>query len=150
MLKFPKKDTTRSYELTVVIPGDRTSTQVTTIVTSIQSLAKKHKVKIIEEIEWGKKTLSYQIAHNSKRFNEGYYQLFILESDTSKIKDFEGDLLLNSEIMRYLLVVADNQKAGTAVQSNDGKNEDGQSKDDQSSNDADDKSGADSKKGTAE
>lgn len=143
MLKFPKKDTTRSYELTVVIPGDRTSAQVATVVTSIQSLAKKHKVKIIEEIEWGKKALAYQIIHNSKRFNEGYYQLFILESDTSKIREFEGDLLLNPEIMRYLLVVADSKKFVAEVQPKDSQSEDSQSED------TDDKSDADSSKETA-
>lgn len=114
MMELPPKNVVRTYELTFVIPGDRTSVQVSSVDTAVKSLAEKHGVTIKEEEDWGKKELAYTIQHNGKNYNEGYYHHFILETETSNIQDFEQAIQMNEDIIRHLLVVANNAEVEEA------------------------------------
>ncbi len=117
MIKLPPKNLVRQYELTFVIPGDRTSVQVAAVDTAVKTLAKKHKIKVVSEEDWGKKELAYTIVHNTKRHDEGYYHHFVLETEASNVRDFEQDISLNQDVMRHLLVIAEETPAVAAPES---------------------------------
>lgn len=106
-MKYPAAERSRSYELTFLIPGDRTSVQVTAIETAIKRLAKKHSVNVVSEEDWGKRELAYQIKHSGKSHNEAYYRHMVLESDPANVTALEKDLYLNADVMRHLLVLAE-------------------------------------------
>ncbi len=116
-MKLPPKDLVRSYELTFVIPGDRTSVQVAAVDTAVKALAKKHKIKVVSEEDWGKKELAYTITHQAKHHHEGYYHHLVLETAAGNVRDFEQDILLNEDIMRHLLVIAEATPAVTVPES---------------------------------
>lgn len=99
----------RKYELTFVIPGDRTSVQVSAVDETVRTLAKKHKISILNEEDWGKKQLAYTIFHLGKRQNEGYYHHFVVETDSSNIQAFDRAIQMNDEIIRHLLVLAEDE-----------------------------------------
>lgn len=106
-MKIPAAEKSRSYELTYLIPGDKTSVQVTSVETAIKRLAKKHQVSVVSEEDWGKREMAYTIKHGGARQTEAHYKHAVLEADPANVQAFEKDLYLNTDVMRHLLVLAE-------------------------------------------
>lgn len=108
MMKLVKDKRVRTYELTYLLPEAFTSSEVAQTKEAIEQLLKKHKVKILSQEDWGKKALAYPIKYKSKKQYEAYYTFMVLEADSSEMPKFENDLYLKQDIIRHLLVVAEN------------------------------------------
>ncbi len=111
MMELVKDKRVRKYELTYLLPGALTSSEVATAKEAIVSLLKKNKVAILSQEDWGKKELAYPIKYKSKKQNEAYYTHMVLEADSLDIPKFENDLYLKQEVIRHLIVIAEVVKA---------------------------------------
>lgn len=108
-MKIPKTSLVRLYELTYLVPGSLTSDQVDSANQAIQKLCKKHSVKIKDDQDWGKKELAYTIRHDSKHETEAFYRHLVVSADPQKIQTFESELKLQPQVMRHLLVLAEEE-----------------------------------------
>ncbi len=106
-MKIPPKKLVRSYELTYVIPGNRTSVQISEIAEAVKALAKKNKATVLKEEDWGKRDLAYAIRHEGENQREGFYHHLVIDVSPDKIAELDRGLNLHQGIMRHLLVLAE-------------------------------------------
>lgn len=106
-MKIPVDKTTRVYELTYLIAGDKTSIQISSIDNAVKRLAKKQSLTVVSEEDWGKQPMAYSIKHAGAHHREAYYKHIVLEGDPAHITAFEKDLYLTSDVMRHLIVLAE-------------------------------------------
>jgi small subunit ribosomal protein S6 len=99
----------RQYELTYLVPGSLSSSEVSTINEAVLKLLKKHSIKLLSQEDWGKKDLAYPIKFKSKKNYEGFYTHMMLEGDSLKIGKFEKGLYLIQEVIRHLIVLAEKE-----------------------------------------
>jgi len=90
-------ETMRSYELVLVLRSSLSESQQKKIIDSIKSLLKG--VKTIKENVLGQKPLSYPI----KKEISGVYIDWSFEMESIP-SDFEKKLLVNENVLRYLLI----------------------------------------------
>ena len=100
---------TRQYELTYLVPGSLSSSEVSTINEAVAKLLKKHSIKILSQDDWGKKDLAYPIKFKSKKNYEGFYTHMVVEADASNIGKFDKGLYLIQEVIRHLIVLAEKE-----------------------------------------
>lgn len=98
---------TRNYEVTYLVNSGLTSSELTAIRDEVASLVGKHKGKIVETEDWGKKTLAYVIKTGDKSHNEAFYTHLIVEMPASEMPKLDKDLQLKKEIIRSLVVKAE-------------------------------------------
>lgn len=106
-MKYPVAETTRVYELTYLLPGDKTSIQISSIDNAVKKLTKKHKLTIVAEEDWGKRPMAYSIKHAGVHHREANYKHMVFEADPINLNAFEKDLYLTNDIMRHLIVLAE-------------------------------------------
>ena len=105
MLKLKPEKRERSYELTILTPGDFTSTELKKTLDSIESLIKKLGGEVKTTQDWGKRELAYVVKRQAKKYREAVYTHLIISLSAQKLSDLNKQLLLNTDIIRYLLVV---------------------------------------------
>lgn len=110
-MHIPQDKRIRKYELTYLISASLTNDEVSKISDVVEKLVKKHKGTVVSQEDWGKKTLAYTIQHSGKRHTEAGYRFLVLEFDTSHVEAFEKDIFLNQQLLRHLLVIADESVA---------------------------------------
>lgn len=110
MMELVKDKRVRKYELTYLLPEALSSSEVAKAKEAIESLLKKHKVTIVSQEDWGKKYLAYPIKYKSQKQYEAYYTHVSLEAEASTMPKFENDLYLQQEIIRHLVVLAEDVK----------------------------------------
>jgi len=113
-MKILKEERVRSYELTFVIPASLTTVDIAAANTAVLALVKKHGLKITDQADWGKKDLAYPIRFKGANVREAFYTHLNLEADASKVQAFEKGLYFNQNVIRHLLVLAED--AGTPVE----------------------------------
>lgn len=106
-MKLAKEIITKDYELTYLIPGDLLDADVSKLKKEIADLIAKHKGTVVKADDWGRKHLAYNISQTGKTYEEAVYVHMILNFPVSKVQKFEQTLTLNREIIRHLLVIAD-------------------------------------------
>lgn len=97
----------RQYELTYLVPVDKTTAEQSVFAEQIIQEIKKGGGEIISQDDWGKRPLAYTIKQNKVRHTEAIYFHVVFSMDTARISDFESTLRLNQDLIRYLLVVAE-------------------------------------------
>lgn len=112
-MKLVSEPRVRSYELTYLIPATLTSDAVNAVTTAVAALIKKHGLTITNQEEWGKKELAYPIRYKGANEREAFYMHVVFEAAAEKVAAFEKDIYLNQDIIRHLLVLA--EESGTAV-----------------------------------
>lgn len=91
------------YELMVIIKPLLPEDIKSKVLKKVEKLVKKASGKILKTDVWGKRHLAYEI----KSHEEGYYVVMNLELDQEKVKEFETDLKLQNDVLRYLLLRED-------------------------------------------
>ena len=91
------------YELLVIIHPEKDSSKV---ISQIEKLIKKFGGKVETKDEWGMRQLSYPI----KKQGEGYYTLFIVELEASKVKSLGEALNIEEEVLRQMIIKAQSVK----------------------------------------
>jgi small subunit ribosomal protein S6 len=91
----------RKYDTTFIIDGTLSEAQRQALIERFAGILKKLGGDVEQVIRWGMRTLAYQI---NKR-THGYYVIFYYFAEPSVIIQFERELRLNENILRYMTLV---------------------------------------------
>jgi len=86
------------YELMVIIDPSLSEEDRNASIDNLKSILDKYSAKILKEDVWGDKKLAYKI----NKSETGFYILFELELDWTKIKDISKETNLDRNIWRYM------------------------------------------------
>ncbi len=106
-MKLAQEIISKDYELTYLIPGDLLDADVSRLKKDIAELITKHQGKVVKENDWGRKHLAYNISQGGKTYEEAVYVHMIINFPVLNVQKFDHTLSLNREILRHLLVIAD-------------------------------------------
>ncbi len=106
-MKLAKEIISKDYELTYLVPGDLLDADVSRLKKEIADLVAKNKGTIVKEDDWGRKHLAYNISQGGKTYEEAVYVHMILNFPVLNVQKFDQNLTLHREIIRHLLVIAD-------------------------------------------
>ncbi|MGD9128988.1 MAG: 30S ribosomal protein S6 [Candidatus Woesebacteria bacterium] len=109
-MKIVKELIKRQYELTFLIPASYTAAELADTKKELEALVKKYKGKILEQAEWGKKSLAYKIKKEGKTYDAAFYFHWLLKFESNKVQEFEKFLYLNHHVIRHLLIVKEEEK----------------------------------------
>jgi ribosomal protein S6 len=104
----------RSYELTYLVPGSLTDSEVAQVRSEVETLLKKYKAEVVKTEDWGRKPLAYIITHEGKKQSDAMYVHIVFTLSTDKAQQFEHDIYLVTRIMRHLMLLA--EEANEAVE----------------------------------
>lgn len=88
------------YEIMFIVRPDMEEADIKKTAESMKKVLTDGKAKIIEEKAMGQKELAYEI----KKFNTGYYFLFIVEASKEAQQEFNRVARINENIIRHLIV----------------------------------------------
>jgi small subunit ribosomal protein S6 len=90
--------TLRPYELLVIVDSKPTDEEVAALLTQVGEQAKSLGIEIDKVDNWGKRRLAYDI----RKQREGTYAVFEAKAEPSMVKEFERQLRLNENVLRFL------------------------------------------------
>ena len=97
----------KKYELMFIVPAnDNNETSAKAAVAEVKAELEKKWWKITYDEFWGIRQLAYKIKHNT----EWFYQVFNLELDWTKISEIETSFNINSNVIRYLFTVIEDEE----------------------------------------
>ena len=94
---------TRPYEVTFVVRPDIDETAFTAVVDKVKGWITAAGGAVTQANIWGRRRLAYPI----KKLTEGQYVLLLADLPTQALAGLERDLRLSEEVLRFLLVRAD-------------------------------------------
>ena len=127
----------KAYELMVLFHPDL-EIDVETPIAKVEGLVQAAGGKVTKRDNWGKKRLAYKIAKQ----DFAVYVYFEILMDPSKVRELEKTILITEEIIRYILVVHEDEPVRVVkkVADDDKKsNETKESKDDEVTTDEESK-----------
>ncbi len=96
----------RTYEITYLVGGSVTSSELAAIRDEVVALVGKYAGKIQDTQDWGKKDLAYPIKDEGKTHTEAYYTHLVAEIAADKIAKFTQELEMKKGIIRDLVIAA--------------------------------------------
>jgi small subunit ribosomal protein S6 len=94
----------RDYEFTFIIHPDIEDEGIPSVVEMVTQFITDGGGQVTNADHWGRRRLAYPI----RKQHEGYYVLLQIQMDPKSLNELERRLKLREEIIRYLLVRADN------------------------------------------
>ena len=91
------------YESTFIARHDMSTQQVEGLAESFTNIIKENGGEVAKTEFWGLKSLAYRIKKNRK----GHYVFFNVDAPSAAVHEFERNLRLNEDILRYLTVRVD-------------------------------------------
>ena len=88
----------RPYEVLVIVDPRPTDEEVAALLTQLGEQAKGLGVEVVKMENWGKRRLSYDI----RKQREGTYAVFEVSAEPAMVKEFERQLRLNENVLRFL------------------------------------------------
>lgn len=94
----------RPYELTYIVRIDSSNEGLDGQIRQVHGwITEEDQGRILREEVWGRRKLAYEIEHQS----EGFYIHYLAEIETSVLPELEQNLELAPDILRYLIVRAE-------------------------------------------
>lgn len=93
----------RKYELTYIAKPDLDANALAALIERINGFVTSEGGAVVETTQWGLRPLSYPI----RKYREGYYVFSVVELEAPSLAKIEQRLRLTEDIIRYLLVRAD-------------------------------------------
>ena len=91
----------KRYEIMFIVRPDLEEANIKNVVDSMKSLVESKNAKILEVKEMGQRELAYEI----NKYKNGYYFLFVIESENNDATvEFDRVALINEDIIRHLIV----------------------------------------------
>ncbi len=90
----------KKYDTTFIINGDLGQKEREAIILQARDSLVKKGAQVNRIVRWGMRTLAYEIKKKSR----GYYVIFYYCSEPGIIKDFERELRLNENVLRYMTI----------------------------------------------
>ncbi|HEX3176351.1 MAG TPA: 30S ribosomal protein S6 [Methylomirabilota bacterium] len=88
----------RPYEILVIVDPRPSDEEVATLLTQVGEQLKGLGGEITKVENWGKRRLAY----DTRKQREGTYAVFEASAEPSMVKEFERQLRLNENVLRYL------------------------------------------------
>jgi small subunit ribosomal protein S6 len=88
----------RPYEILVIVDPRPTDEDVTALLTQLGEQVKTLGAEVQKVDNWGKRRLAYDI----KKQREGTYAVFEVSAEPAMVKEFERQLRLNENVLRFL------------------------------------------------
>jgi len=93
----------RKYELTYIAKPDLDASALAALIERVSSFVTSEGGAIVKTSQWGLRQLSYPI----RKYREGYYVFSAIELEAPTLARLEQRLRLTEDIIRYLIVRAD-------------------------------------------
>jgi small subunit ribosomal protein S6 len=90
--------TLRLYEVLVIVDPRPTDEEVAALLEQLGELLKTLGAEVRKVDNWGKRRLAYDI----KKQREGTYAVFEVSAEPSMVKEFERQMRLNENVLRFL------------------------------------------------
>jgi small subunit ribosomal protein S6 len=88
----------RPYEVLVIVDPRPTDEEVAALLTQLGEHVTSLGAAVVKMENWGKRRLAYDIAKQ----REGTYAIFEVSAEPSTIKEFERQLRLNEQVLRFM------------------------------------------------
>ena len=88
----------RPYEILVIIDPRPTDEEVAALLTQLGEQVKGLGAEVGNVDNWGKRRLAYEI----RKQREGTYAVFGVSAESAVVKEFERQLRLNENVLRFL------------------------------------------------
>jgi small subunit ribosomal protein S6 len=88
----------KPYEILVIVDPRPTDEDVAALLTQLEEQVKSLGAEITKVENWGKRRLAYDIVKQ----REGTYAIFEVSAEPSTIKEFERQLRLNEQVLRFM------------------------------------------------
>ncbi len=99
------------YETVLIARQDITSAQVDALTENFSEIIKNHEGTVVKTENWGLRTLAYRMNKNRK----GHYVLFQIDAPHAAVAEFERNMSLNEDVMRYLTLRVDAHEEGPSA-----------------------------------
>ena len=99
----------RTYELTYLLPGSLTDSEVAAVRVDIENILKKHAAEVLKNEDWGRKALAYVIPFNGKKHVDAMYVHLVFKLGSDKAQALERDVYLSNKVMRHLMLAVEEQ-----------------------------------------
>ena len=88
------------YEIMFVVRPDMEEAEIRKTAEEMKKVLTDAKAKVLDEKAMGQKELAYEI----KKFNTGYYYLFVVEASKEAEQEFNRVARINENLLRHLIV----------------------------------------------
>lgn len=88
------------YEIMFIVKPDMEEAAIKKEAESMKKVLTDAKAKIIEEKAMGQRELAYEI----RKYNTGYYYLFVVEASKEAEQEFNRVARINENLLRHLIV----------------------------------------------
>ncbi len=99
----------RKYELTYIVKPDLDASALAALIERVNGFVTSEGGAVVETTQWGLRQLAYPI----RKYREGYYVFSVVELEALGLARIEQRLRLTEDIIRYLLVRADEHDGAT-------------------------------------
>lgn len=93
----------RKYELTYIAKPDLDASALAALIERVNGFVTSEGGAVVETTQWGLRQLAYPI----RKYREGHYVFSVIELEASSLARIEQRLRLTEDVIRYLLVRAD-------------------------------------------
>lgn len=88
----------RPYEVLVIVDPRPTDEEIAALLTQLGEQVTSLGAEVIKMENWGKRRLAYDI----RKQREGTYAVFEVSAEPAMVKEFERQLRLNENVLRFL------------------------------------------------
>ncbi|MDO4995671.1 MAG: 30S ribosomal protein S6 [Bacilli bacterium] len=88
------------YEIMFIVRPDMEETEIKAVAEEMKKVLTDGKATIVEEKSMGQRELAYEV----KKFNTGYYFLYVVEASSETIDEFDRVVRINEKVIRHLIV----------------------------------------------
>ena len=94
------------YEMMFIVRPDMEEAEIRKTAENMKKVVTDANAKVVEEKAMGQRELAYEI----KKFNTGYYYLFVVEAPIEAEQEFNRVARINENLLRHLIVKVDEKE----------------------------------------
>ena len=91
------------YESVVITRPELTETQIEQLINDLSKIIEDNNGKVVKKEQWGLRSFAYKIKKNKK----GHYFMLNLDSAPTTILEYERQMRINEDIIRFLTIKID-------------------------------------------
>ena len=103
------------YESVVIARPELTETQIDNLIKDLSDIITKDGGKVVKKEQWGLRSFAYKINKNKK----GHYFMLNLDSAPTTIFEYERQMRINEDIIRFLTIKIDKIDENPSILSNE-------------------------------
>lgn len=88
------------YEIMFVVRPDMEEAEIKKTAEEMKKVLENGKATFVEEKSMGQRELAYEV----KKFKTGYYFLFVVETNSDVVNEFDRVVRINEKVIRHLIV----------------------------------------------